>query len=225
MSTQTQTQTRNTDTDTSANNANDNDTSERAVNTNGGISNGLHLDNPTELTATKYRVLKKTEPGTVPDEPGINTPCIEWDAYTRNGYGRVWAEDKIHTAHRLMHQFFNTTEIEPGHVVHHECANTTCVNPDHLATATARENSQHAYETGRLQPPNREASARGGRNSVPGRTIPKHEADDIRDTYTDNPDITYADLAREHDCSKQTIGRIIKRERRIDNPNDNDNGQ
>ena len=75
--------------------------------------------------------------------PEPTTGCLLWwGTTTRDGYGVLRINGKIHRAHRYSWQRDNGP-IPRGMVVDHVCHTPACVNVDHLRVATVSQNAQH----------------------------------------------------------------------------------
>lgn len=75
--------------------------------------------------------------------------CWVWKACgTIWGYGQMWFEGKMCSAHRLaLH--FNGVKLDPSDKVIHSCDNRRCCNPSHLRVADQAENIRDAMRRGR----------------------------------------------------------------------------
>lgn len=120
--------------------------------------------------------------------------CWIWQA-SRNddGYGWFWdsGRERMTRAHRVAWRIHHGA-IPEGWVVTHTCDQPSCTNPGHLQLDTQQANL-------------RAAAMRGAKGRDP------EEVAEIVRRYRagESP----ADLAREHDCARQTIWRYIYRER------------
>jgi hypothetical protein len=75
--------------------------------------------------------------------------CIIWLGPHWNGYGKVYANGKMHWAHRVAWMLSNG-EIPSGLWVCHHCDNRPCVNPSHLFLGTRSDNMKDSGNKGRL---------------------------------------------------------------------------
>lgn len=85
------------------------------------------------------------------EERSADTPdgCRIWLAgCDANGYGRVKFPGEI-LAHRVAYRA-HVGHVPKGMVVRHRCDNKRCVNPDHLQVGTYRDNTQDAFDRGRM---------------------------------------------------------------------------
>jgi hypothetical protein len=74
--------------------------------------------------------------------------CWNWKAGTRNGYGRLWLDGGIKSAHRVAWEFTNGP-IPDGLRVLHRCDNPSCCNPAHLFLGTQEDNVADMVSKGR----------------------------------------------------------------------------
>ena len=67
--------------------------------------------------------------------------CTLWSrSLTEDGYGRVWAGDRVRRAHVMAYVFYHGHPVPEGHEVDHLCGNRACFNPTHLEAVSHREN-------------------------------------------------------------------------------------
>lgn len=68
------------------------------------------------------------------------TGCLLWHGDRDNkGYGHVWADRKLHLAHRAFYETF-IGPIPDGLKCDHLCRVRNCINPNHIELVTDREN-------------------------------------------------------------------------------------
>jgi len=81
---------------------------------------------------------------------GLKGLCWEFTG-TRStkGYGKVWTDGKLISAHRISWEHHNNQEIPEGLCVLHSCDNPPCVNPDHLSIGTHKKNAEERSERNR----------------------------------------------------------------------------
>jgi HNH endonuclease len=100
----------------------------------------------------------------------IDDGCWLWfGPKHRQGYGHIKIKGKMHTAHRLMFQYFYG--VDPGeYKVCHTCDTPACVRPNHLFLGTQLDNVRDCIAKGRLPqcredkpPPATESAARNRR--------------------------------------------------------------
>lgn len=68
--------------------------------------------------------------------------CLEWTAFKRNGYGRVYYDGRQHNTHRLVWELEHGT-IVGDFQVDHLCHNRACSELTHLRLATRRQNQEN----------------------------------------------------------------------------------
>lgn len=69
--------------------------------------------------------------------------CWLWmGAKDDEGYGRFWADGRMHLAHRWIWKERHG-QIGKQLKVDHRCGNTSCVNPDHLRLLSNKQNGEH----------------------------------------------------------------------------------
>ena len=66
--------------------------------------------------------------------------CWEWQAHTRNGYGRFCLNGKMVSAHRFSYEDINNKKIGERMCILHSCDNRKCCNPAHLREGTYLDN-------------------------------------------------------------------------------------
>lgn len=77
------------------------------------------------------------------------TNCWEWQRpLGTNGYGHIWINKKVVTAHRAMYKEING-DIPKGMCVCHKCDNKKCINPDHFFLGTYLDNNRDMFAKGR----------------------------------------------------------------------------
>ena len=104
----------------------------------------------------RKRFFSKTKLANAP-RPGMDTPCLEWQASTRDGrYGQIGIRRNNHpknySTHRLAWQLEHG-EIPDGLCVLHRCDNVICVRADHLFLGTCAVNSADMVAKGRQNTP------------------------------------------------------------------------
>lgn len=77
--------------------------------------------------------------------PEPNTGCFIWmGGLNEDGYGRVWANNKMSRAHRVAYEYF-IGPVPKGKVLDHKCRMRCCVNPDHLEPVFQGENIRRGF--------------------------------------------------------------------------------
>jgi hypothetical protein len=85
--------------------------------------------------------------GTAIPEP--NSGCWLWSrAVGSHGYGVLWHDGKVKTAHRLAYTMANGP-IPAGKHVLHKCDVKSCINPDHLFLGADADNRIDMARKGR----------------------------------------------------------------------------
>jgi len=141
--------------------------------------------------------------------PEPNSGCWIWVAASfKNGYGAFRIGGKRpyeHCAHRASWRIFHG-EIPHGMDVCHRCDSPWCVNPDHLFLGSRSENFADAKNKGRI----------GGFLRIDGKRNKRFLFDDVQVhmiRLRALAGVSLSEVARENNCSKTTIRRIIRRER------------
>jgi hypothetical protein len=145
----------------------------------------------------------------------VNT-CWEWQASIdgKSGYGKFrLSEGGWDRAHRVSWRLLRGV-IPRGLCVLHTCDNRLCVNPDHLYLGTKKDNAQDRERRGRS---NHAVGARHGRHTHPGQTkgskngrakLNERAVHELLQKHF-KQGRTKAELAREYNLSKTTVGRIV----------------
>ena len=131
--------------------------------------------------------------------------CWIWNGTRQTkGYGQLWYNGKLHSAHRISYAIYNGG-IEPDKVVMHTCDNPNCVNPEHLKLGTQSDNMQDAKKKNRAFniPPRK-----GEENNKT--KLNEEKVLKIRELY-EQGNITQLELSNMYGVTKTAIHFIIKR--------------
>ena len=79
------------------------------------------------------------------------TDCQNWIGAMRDGYGMIWHNGCLVSAHRLSWEL-RYGSIPKGEQILHRCDNRQCINPAHLFTGSQKDNIQDAISKGRYDP-------------------------------------------------------------------------
>lgn len=92
------------------------------------------------MASTAERIAARTTTGTLSLRRGAPGPCQLWTGATnRDGYGRIWADGRAATTHRIAYELTHGP-IPAGLELDHRCGVRACCNPDHTEPVTHREN-------------------------------------------------------------------------------------
>ena len=149
-----------------------------------------------------------------PTQPHMSSPCWQWIAAKRKGYGTFKISGKSQAAHRVS-LTLAIGGIPEGLVAMHDCDNPACVNPSHLRAGTSSQNAIDSFNKGRkaigdnhhtrARP---ECTARGER--VAGARLTARLVRDIRESYASGR-ISYKSIAFHFGVSNATIQKVISR--------------
>ena len=124
--------------------------------------------------------------------------CWEWTAsLNKTGYGKFGLEKTWRLAHRMAFELHNKRPITSGLHLLHSCDNPKCVNPSHLFEGTNLDNINDKIQKGR-QPCK----------------LTFEQVQKIRDLYSTG-EYSYTMLSNQYNVAFQTIGKIVRNERRI----------
>jgi hypothetical protein len=127
--------------------------------------------------------------------------CLIWPfSLTRDGYGNLGYEGKLHYAHRFMCELVNGPPPTPDHETAHSCGrgHDACVHPKHVSWKTRTENERDKVAHG---------TTWGNRTERYKLTEP--QVIEIRTLY---PGKTVTELAAMFDVTRSNIRKILKRE-------------
>jgi len=126
--------------------------------------------------------------------------CWTWQGTlnTRNKYGMLWYENKIHLAHRVAYEV--CYGVNPGDLnVCHHCDNPSCVNPSHLFLGTDIDNMNDKKAKDR--------QAKGEQHGM-AKLMPE-QVIDIRAKYALG-NITLKELSNEYGVTLEHISSIVR---------------
>jgi hypothetical protein len=145
-----------------------------------------------------------------PTQAHMKTCCWEWTGGTRNGYGYIYTDGKLHYAHRISFKLKNGEF--PKECLLHKCDYRRCVRSSHLHNGTKLENSRDMVAKGRAATGNRhgmhlhpDRAPRGERCGTHKLTWEKVHS--IRSQY---PRKTLEQLAVEYGLAVATIHKVVR---------------
>jgi len=126
--------------------------------------------------------------------------CWIWKLSTgSHGYGQLYWDGRVQTAHRFSHHLFKG---DPGRLnVNHICGNRTCCNPAHLYAGTQLENFQDMVRHGTHTPPPHKKGSEIGNSK-----LTEAQAAEIKQALRKGEN--GATIARRHSVSKSTVSLI-----------------
>lgn len=124
--------------------------------------------------------------------------CIEWQKCLREGYGRVFFEGRLHSAHVLSWERVNGP-IPEDKQINHTCHNRSCINVDHLYLGDQVQNMADMREAGRARP-------------VRGTAVATAKLDEVNVLAIRASSKSGAQLAREYEVSESLIRSIRQRQ-------------
>lgn len=74
--------------------------------------------------------------------------CWEFNGARSAGYGRLWLNGRMRTAHRTAYEAW-VGPVSDKQVVMHSCDNPPCINPAHLRAGTQADNLADMTAKGR----------------------------------------------------------------------------
>jgi hypothetical protein len=128
--------------------------------------------------------------------------CWPWQGKRRNGYGRMFANGKMLSAHRVSWALANGS-IPDGMKVLHRCDNPPCVNPNHLFVGTQGDNMRDCAAKRRLSLQQHPERTQGERHPMA-----KLTADVVREIRARKGSASTYALAREFGVCQATIHQI-----------------
>jgi hypothetical protein len=131
--------------------------------------------------------------------------CWIWNLSTgSHGYGQLFWDKKVQTAHRFAYLLFNG---DPGDLsVLHKCGNRRCCNPLHLYSGTQLQNHQDMRNHGTYSPP---PKLRG--EQVGNAALSDAQASEIKWKLLERA--TCKELAAEYKVSTSTVSLIARNKR------------
>ena len=126
--------------------------------------------------------------------------CWSWTGpKSWNGYGRLYWNNKMRRAHRLMWEAVNG-DIPNGMWVLHHCDNPQCTNPDHLFLGTPKDNAVDRNNKGR------HSDRRGEKHHM--RKLSAKDVCKIRKMYALRED-TQKNIGRQFGVGQQQVSLIV----------------
>lgn len=129
--------------------------------------------------------------------------CLKWPfAFYKDGRGQVTINKRTVQAHRVMCEMAHGAPPTAEHEAAHTCGkgHEGCVNPKHLAWKTHQENIEDKFVHGTMLKGEQIAAAK----------LTEVQVRDIRKLASVE---THAALAERYGVVRQTIGKVIRRER------------
>lgn len=141
--------------------------------------------------------------------------CIEWTwAKDNQGRGRLWVNDKLKLAHRVVWEHVNGP-IPAGKLLCHHCDNPSCFNPVHLYVGTQKDNMRDMMNRGRhWATKNPEAAKQNGRRTglkndwVAGEGNPQAKLTKQQVAHIRNDPRATRYIAAEYGIDRTTVQRI-----------------
>jgi hypothetical protein len=140
--------------------------------------------------------------GAIPEHCPELGVCWEWLMHRdKHGYGKFKRHGNGEMSHRMAWELTNGS-IPDGLWVLHKCDNPSCVNPTHLFLGTPKDNV--------IDRENKQRGNRGTGENSRHHTLTASQVYEIRQRYTNDPNVSYRSLGREFGVRHSTIGRIIR---------------